>query len=292
MQAMISGHEGFIGRHFAKYLRDQGYQIWGADIKSGLDCRDVFKQDTQHYDFIVHCAAIVGGREKIEGDPLSVATDLSIDAEFFNWIIRTDQTCPIIYFSSSAAYRVDYQTRMAAHVPLKETDIDFEALGKPDMTYGWSKITGEYLAQIANKQYGRQVYVFRPFSGYGTDQDDTYPFPSFIKRALNREDPFIIWGTGEQSRDFIHVDDVIGGVMAAVDHKLLVPINLCSGQGVSFKTLAMLVTSQVGYAPKYVCDIQKPEGVFYRVGDPTLFHSIYTPTVSLVDGVIRALEGK
>lgn len=282
-KALVTGNEGFIGRHFSKHLESLGYSITGIDIKNGNDCRDFFKHDSTEYNFIVHCAAIVGGRLCIDGDPLSVATDLSIDSEFFNWLIRCNQTCPVVYFSSSAAYPVTLQSGQPYR--LRELDIDFDNIGKPDMSYGWSKITGEYLAQIANEQYKRQVYVFRPFSGYGSDQDLTYPFPSFIKRAKEKEDPFIIWGSGNQTRDFIHVDDVVEGVMATIAANYLKPINLCTGVGISFKSLADLVSNTAGYNPKIVCDSTKPEGVFYRVGNPTIFHSIYTPKISIEDGI-------
>lgn len=291
MQALITGNEGFIGRNFASYLKSKDYTIQGVDIKTGQDCRDFFKlYGHPKYDIIIHCAAIVGGRLHIEGNPLSVATDLSIDAEFFNWVISSDQTCPIVYFSSSAAYPTRLQTEANAPYSLKESDINFDLLEKPDMTYGWSKITGEYLAQVANEKYNKHVYVFRPFSGYGSDQDLTYPFPAFIKRALDKEDPFVIWGSGDQTRDFIHVDDVVNGVMATIDAGYLSPVNLCTGIGTSFVELADLVIKAAGYSPKIVCDSTKPEGVFHRVGNPKLFHGIYTPSISLMEGIMQSME--
>ncbi len=103
--------------------------------------------------------------------------------------------------SSSAAYPVNLQTSQGA-VALKESDIDFEKnLGTPDMTYGWSKLTGEFLARIAARHYGVKVVCIRPFSGYGEDQDLTYPVPAIAARAARKEDPFEVWGTGKQGRD-------------------------------------------------------------------------------------------
>ena len=88
--------------------------ITGVDIKEGNDCRDFFKTCNDQFDLIVHLAAIVGGRDTIENDPLAVGTDLSIDAEFFNWAVRTKQS-KIIYFSSSAAYQIHFQTKGSTH---------------------------------------------------------------------------------------------------------------------------------------------------------------------------------
>ena len=121
-------------------------------------------------------AAIVGGRAKIDGDPMMVALDLSIDAEFFYWVTR-HKPARVLYPSSSAAYPVSKQTEDNT-IQLAEHDIDFNNMGQPDMTYGWTKLTGEYLAHIAAKHYGIKITCIRPFSGYGEDQDLTYPIPS------------------------------------------------------------------------------------------------------------------
>ena len=164
---------------------------------------------------VFHFAAIVGGRAKIDGDPMMVALDLAIDAEFFYWICN-NKPKRVLYPSSSAAYPIDLQTDDGA-IALKETDIDFSKMGEPDMTYGWSKLTGEYLAKIAAKFYGVHITCIRPFSGYGEDQDLSYPIPAIAKRAAQKEDPFEVWGTGHQGRDFVHIEDVIDCILLAMD---------------------------------------------------------------------------
>ena len=108
MKILITGHLGFVGRSFLHYFKNN-HDITGIDLKEGKDCRDFFKHSTEQFDLIIHLAAIVGGRETIENEPLSVATDLSIDSEFFNWVIKTKQP-RVVYFSSSAAYPVHLQS--------------------------------------------------------------------------------------------------------------------------------------------------------------------------------------
>jgi len=81
-----------------------------------------------------------------------------------------------------------------------------------------AKLSGEYLAGFAAKEYGLDVIVYRPFSGYGEDQDLTYPFPSIVRRAVRRESPFVVWGSGKQLRDFIHIDDVVEAVFVTCDN--------------------------------------------------------------------------
>jgi nucleoside-diphosphate-sugar epimerase len=291
MKILITGHKGFVGSHYVKYFNEDSrdHEVIGVDIKEGNDCRDYFKSSNVRFDLIIHLAAIVGGRETIENDPLSVATDLSIDSEFFNWCIRSDQDCPIIYFSSSAAYPIRYQTKGVAK-RLSEGDINLNDMMSPDYTYGWAKLSGEYLAMFA-KQYGKKVHVFRPFSGYGETQDLDYPFPSFMKRILERHDSFEIWGDGTQVRDFIHMEDIIKATLRAVELEILDPVNLGWGIPTCFNDLAHMAFEISGHTPKYGIKhlTDKPVGVMFRCSDSSFLHSFYKPEITLEMGIERAL---
>jgi nucleoside-diphosphate-sugar epimerase len=283
MNILITGHKGFVGRNFVKALPDS--KITGIDLKDGKDCRDFFKINTEQFDLVIHLAAIVGGRATIENEPLSVATDLSIDAEFFNWVERTKPT-NVVYFSSSAAYPIDLQNDHRQH-RLSEYDLNLDAVRNPDLTYGWAKLTGEYLGQFITDS---KLFVFRPFSGYGSDQDADYPFPSFIDRALSKADPFDIWGDGEQVRDFIHIDDIVQAVLWHVQTGYFGTFNLCSGFATSFNELAKMICEEADYAPAFNHVIEKPTGVLFRVGDPDLSHQYFIPQISLRDGIRKALQ--
>ena len=288
-RALISGSDGFVGRHLIAELRDRGWDCTGVDIKSGTDARDVFRYDTSHYDLIVHCAFHVGGRAAIDGEPRMLARNLGLDAAMFDWAVRTGQG-QVLYFSSSAAYPVDIQESVTCAY-LREDDIDLVEwrIGTPDARYGWAKLTGEQLARAA-REAGLAVTVVRPFSGYGEDQDDTYPFRAIVERARQRLDPFVIWGPGTQVRDWIHVEDVIAGALAVVESGTEEPVNLCTGIGTSMLELARMCCETVGYAPTFTPLVDKPTGVAYRVGNPTRFHQYWTPKVSLDEGVRRALQ--
>jgi nucleoside-diphosphate-sugar epimerase len=289
MNILITGHKGFVGQQYVKFFSDQGHDVTGVDIKEGNDCRDFFKTCDVQFDLIVHLAAIVGGRDTIENDPLAVATDLSIDAEFFNWAVRTKQT-KVIYFSSSAAYPINLQTKGSEH-NLTESDIDLMDMSSPDFTYGWAKLSGEYLAHFA-RQYGLKVYVFRPFSGYGETQDLDYPFPSFIKRVVDQVDEFEIWGDGTQVRDFIHIEDIVEATMKAVELDIQEPINLGSGVPTSFNDLSEIIFKVAGWRPKDGIKHRKdkPVGVMYRCSDSSKMLSFYTPKISLEEGIRRSLN--
>ncbi len=244
-KVLITGGAGFVGRRFVRRFLEAGDEVHCVDpivpLTGGIhpqqgwplfnpvdypnfrfydqDCREYFKQPgSAGFDLCLHLAAIVGGRLMIENDPLAVAEDLSIDAAYWQWAKKT-RPAKTICFSSSAAYPVKYQ-QIGDFRLLKEEMIDFAGeIGVPDMTYGWSKLTCEYLAILAYQKHGLKSVCYRPFSGYGEDQDDTYPFPGICKRAIaQRGEPiFYVWGSGDQMRDFIHIEDCVDGVLRTMD---------------------------------------------------------------------------
>ena len=287
MKILITGDEGFVGTNFKKHLDSKRNSITGIDIKSGVDVRDFFAKDDTKFDVVFHLAAIVGGRATIEGNPLAVAADLAIDADLFQWALRTRPN-HIVYFSSSAAYPI-YLQRAEYKQRLKEWDINLDHIRTPDFTYGWAKLSGEMLASYARAE-GLKVSVLRPFSGYGSDQSLDYPFPSFIKRGKEKSDPFDVWGRGTQVRDFIHIEDVVRATFEAITNDVTVA-NLCTGRATSFIELAELVMMQAGYLAPIRTNPKAPVGVAYRVGDPNKMLGFYEPRISLEEGIARAFAG-
>lgn len=290
MRVLLTGSAGFIGRNLHRALDERGWDVTTCDLKAADrgDALDLFRHDRTRFDLAVHCAAIVGGRASIDGHPLGVGTNLALDSWFMRWLIRSG-TPRAVYYSSSAAYPVALQGEDSGH-RLREDDIDLERPGRPDATYGLAKLTGEQLVPYAEAE-GCRVHVLRPMSGYGTDQALDYPFPSFIARARRGDDPFEVWGNGRQVRDWIHIEDVLGATLAAVDQDVTGPVNLGTGRATSFNELARMVCSEAGYQPWIKHIAGAPDGVQYRVADPTKMLALYQPKVTLEEGIRRALKG-
>ncbi|MFF0736888.1 NAD-dependent epimerase/dehydratase family protein [Streptomyces chartreusis] len=287
MRVLLTGHRGFVGRHLYEAMDERGWLVTGIDLADGRDALDFFRRDASPWDLAIHCAAIVGGRASIDGSPLGVATNLALDAWYMRWLIRTG-TPRAVYYSSSAAYPVALQQPGDVR-RLYEEDISLAYMEEPDATYGWAKLTGEKLATYAEAE-GCRILIPRPFSGYGEDQAPCYPFPAFIQRAKRRDDPFEIWGDGSSTRDWIHIDDLIGATLALLDNEVTGPVNLGWGRATSFDELANIVTATAGYRPQLKHRLDAPQGVHHRVSDPSRMLNHYVPTVTLEEGVRRALN--
>jgi nucleoside-diphosphate-sugar epimerase len=272
VKALVTGSAGFVGRHMLRGLRDRGWFTVGVDPhgpSGGVDALDVFAARRQshdvRYDLVVHCAAQAPHRAAIDGQPATHVYNQLLDAAMFDWAIRTGQG-RVLYFSSCAAL---------------DPNLD---------DYGWTKLTGERMATSARRA-GVPVTVVRPFSGYGEDQGKDWPFRTFVERAKQHEDPFTIWGDGQQVRDWIHIDDVVAGALAVAESGTEDPVDLCTGIGTSMTALALMVCREVGYEPEFEYRLDMHGGSPYRVGSPFELSRYYRPQVSLEEGVKRALAG-
>jgi UDP-glucose 4-epimerase len=249
---------------------------------------------TPDFKDVYHLASIVGGRALIDGDPLLVSYDLAIDASLFLWATRQPKKFErILYASSSAAYPIHLQSENNA-LALKEEFIDFATnnLGRPDMTYGWSKVSGEYLARLAHEHYGLHVACVRPFSGYGEDQDLTYPVPAIGLRVAKHENPIEVWGTGEQGRDFIYIDDCIDAMFMILDKvRDGRGINIGTGRLTSFNQLIGTFLELENYVADTKRLLDKPVGVQSRYADVTILNKEigYQVTTPLKAGLKKVL---
>ncbi len=319
-KVLVTGGAGFVGRHLVRRLLERGDEVHVidslAEYTGGInpdslwplfdprdfknfnfylqDCREWFYNNKDDdFDYAFHLAAMVGGRLMIENNPLAVADDLSIDASYWQWAKET-RPKKTACFSSSAAYPISFQTE-ENYILLKESMIQFDDnIGMPDMSYGWAKLTCEYLAKLAYSKHGLKSVCYRPFSGYGEDQDDAYPFPSICKRAIKESGSkqLTVWGTGKQLRDFIHIEDCIDGILKTVDQiNNGNAINLSTGKYTSFLEFAALAAELLGYNPLVTGLSDKPAGVFARGGDTDLQKELgFIPKIDFRTGVDNALK--
>jgi len=287
--ALVTGGCGFIGRHFTKKLIELGYSVtvvdnlisnsslkpldWPLHLKCKFnyyedDILHFLEQNNIKFNLIIHAAAIVGGRETIENDPFLISRNIHIDNELFRWIEKNG--CDnLVYFSSSAVYPVKYQTtNNYKKLNLSDLSIQDDNIFLPDLTYGWSKLTGEFSLSILAKRVNTTISIYRPFSGYGEDQHGSYPFPSIMKKLLSSSDTIEIWS--DAVRDFVYIDDIVEYVLSTCFHdKKLIINNIGTGRSTSMRELATLMISILPNCTQKIIKIldDKPKGVYYRVSD-------------------------
>lgn len=320
-RALITGAAGFVGRYIHRALDLRGWDVVPVDLVTPparhvqsvrahvtrADANWIFDGQflpDARFDLVVHCAYRVGGRIGIERDLKALALNVQLDAGLFAWAVRTRQP-RVLYFSSSAAYPVELQggaevtsfgSRYREFIPnraaLYEDDIDLDDVKQPDARYGWAKLTGEQLARAASAA-GLAVHVVRPFSGYGADQAEDYPFAAIAARVRTHIDgePFEVWGPKGQTRDWIHITDVVEGALAVVAADERRPVNLCTGVATEFGDLARFMLAAAGKHGEITYREDMPTGVLHRTGNPARMHTIYKPTITLAEGVSEALRG-
>lgn len=310
MRVLITGAAGFLGRWFSKYHLEAGDDVLGIDDFSNpyaywepgirpakrviYDAGDWFAEDHETWDRAYHFASPVGGRIKIERDPLFNADAFRLDSGFIRWAVD-HVSGEAVYPSSSAVYGVRLQGDLGS-LALREDMFrpDASIWDAPDMVYGATKLIGELLAIQAADKYNLPILCIRPFSGYGEGQSLEYPIPSIINRARHRETPLMVWGSGRQTRDFIHVEDLVHATIARLDAGLVAyeAMNIGTGIPTSFVEIAALAAQIAGYDPPIITDETKPEGVANRYADVSYMSTYYTPTISLKEGLRRVMEDK
>jgi UDP-glucose 4-epimerase len=289
---LISGSSGFLGQETAKRLIQQGHNVVGVDLIPGNYTSHVQSIETFDisisYDAIFHFAAYVKGREVIENSFLSIAKNIEIDRIVLEKILK----CPprrFVYPSSSAVYPTTFQ--QTSHKPLFETDVDFSKnnIGVSDHLYGWSKLTTERMLWEIKDKINTSISIIRPFSGYGPTQSLDYPIPNLINIVKNNPSNIEVWGTGEQTRDFVYIDDIINTLeWCLTDTAKFRITNIGTGIATSFKEVIKLAYQLIYNEPllNINCKLEKPVGVLNRYCDPSLQqHLGIYPKISLEQGL-------
>ena len=296
MRVLITGVSGFLGSWFLNHfiVAGEGHDIHSMDIVPHPKGLPIDQQDMEAWlaefdedvDIAFHFAAPVGGRMKIEYDPMYNADAFRLDSVFFRWAVRHAKLA--VYPSSSAVYPVALQGHKNPRMLNEGYQMaEGPSWSTPDELYGFSKLAGEYMAWKAHQRHGLSTLIIRPFTGYGPGQSMDYPVPSILRRALLHEDPLTVWGSGDQRRDYVYVTDIVDATMKRIEAGVdgVEVMNIASGWGVPFRDVAAAAARLAGYEPEIVNDPTKPEGVFARWGDNQRMLRYHKPEVSLPQGL-------
>jgi UDP-glucose 4-epimerase len=270
LRVLVTGGAGFIGSHLVKALVKAGHQVRVLDnLSTGsvenladvLDAIEFVRGDVSDYgavesavrgvDAVVHLAALIDVAESVEKPDLYFGVNVR---GTYNVAKASRNINTFVFASSSAVYGEPIRVLIPEDHPLM-----------PKSPYAASKISGEAFVQAFANQYGFRPVILRLFNVYGPKQSRAYAgvIIEFIRR-VSRGEPPIIFSDGEQTRDFIHVGDVVEAIMLSLRNERVRGVfNIGSGEGVTINHLARLILKLMGredlkpiYAPPRPGDIR------------------------------------
>lgn len=260
-------------------------------LKLDLEKPEEAREAVQGQEVVIHLAATIGGRGYIEAHPADCTQNFSINLN----VIRAAQQAGadrLAYASSACVYPQSLQEKYDSDYLLKEDDAFKDGWANCDKEYGWGKFSGEQILWAYHKQYGLKGSITRYVTAYGPRENDTHAIIALIRRALLKENPYVVWGTGEQDRDFTYVDDIVTGTLLACE-KITdgTPVNLGTAKRYKLKEAAKMVLELCGHRAPIYFDKTKPEGVLSRALDITRTQKLlgWAPSISLNDGLLETI---
>jgi UDP-glucose 4-epimerase len=327
---LVTGGAGFIGSHLVDKLLEIGanvtiadnlskgslnniFEVWNkhglkfskkidgnkihADghtfIKCDLEDRSQVREVVNNQDIVIHLAATIGGRGYIDTHPAECCQNFAINHNVFSEAYKAGVE-RVHYSSTACVYPIDLQSKYDSSYLLKEEDAFKHGWANCDGEYGWSKFMGEIELQAFHKEYGLKCSITRYVTAYGERENDTHAIIALIRKAVERNDPYVVWGTGEQDRDFTYVSDIVEATLLATE-KITdgTPINVGTSIRYKIKDVVNKILEFTGHKPsRIIFDESKPTGVASRALDISRAKQLlgWSPKVSLEEGLKRTIK--
>jgi UDP-glucose 4-epimerase len=246
-------------------------------------------------DVVFHLAALHGGRGYIDSHPAQCCSNMILDQLVFEEAQRANVE-RVCFASSACVYPSYLQEETGSAYRLREEDANPFVRDKAfaDLEYGWAKLMGEMALKAYHKQYGIKTSAVRIFTAYGPRENETHAIIALIAKAFVKMDPYVIWGTGEQDRNFTYVQDIVDAlVLAAEKIEDGSPVNAGRDDRITINQAAELVFGIGRWRPRQVHhDLSKPQGVASRAADLTRAKRVlgWEPKVSYAEGFKKTFE--
>jgi len=283
---LIAGGTGLVGANLTKKLSKFDGNILSTyfskepaflkecyrrfDFTKFEDCVEA----TKDMDYVFICAAQIFGSKVMKENPTaSILPNLNVNVGLLD-ACKKNKVEKVMLISSSTVYQ-------QAFYPIREDQLNLNE--SPYSTYvsvGWLNRYIEQLACLYHKIYNIKIGIVRATSIYGPydqfDDEKSHVIPALIKRALKKENPYVVWGTGNGVRDFIYVDDFIEMILDVFDHHCLAdPINIGNGESMNVKKVVEIILDIANHRVTPVYDETKPTTIPYRRLDLTKFNSLF-----------------
>jgi UDP-glucose 4-epimerase len=265
--------------------------IYKGDLKDKSFTKSMMKD----VDVVFHLAALHGGRGYIHTHPAQCCTNMILDQLVFEEANNAgiDRVC---FASSACVYPSYLQEETGSNYLLKEEDADPFVRDKAfaDLEYGWAKLMGEMALKAYHRQYGLKTSSVRIFTAYGPRENETHAIIALIAKAFIKMDPYVVWGTGEQDRNFTYVDDIVEALINSSE-KITDGSTVNAGRDdrITINQTVELIFKLVNWKPKEVVhDLTKPQGVASRAADLTRSREIlnWEPEISYEEGFKKTID--
>lgn len=271
------------------YETDNGHKFIFIDFQEYHETIKAFKD----HEIVFHLAAHFGGRGFIDTHPADCCENFSINQNVIKASkeVRVDR---LQFASTACVYPSDLQKDYNSKYLLKEIDAFKNEWGNADREYGWAKLMGELTLVAFYQQYGLKSSITRYVTAYGPWENDTHAIIALIGRAIDKKDPYVIWGSGKQDRDFTYVDDIVSGTLAACEYITdAQAVNLGTSKRYTMVESVNMIFDILNWKPKKIIfDKTKPEGVKTRALDIKKAKRLlnWEPQYSFKEGLEKTIE--
>jgi GDP-L-fucose synthase len=306
-KVLVTGGAGFIGANLIERLLKERCQVRATlhshppviqndsieYIQTDLTRPEACRKAVREQDFVFMAAAQTSGAAVMAKTPLAHVTPNVLMNTLLLEAAHQAGVKKVLFISSSAAYPPTGER------PVKEDEM-FDADPYPAYySVGWMKRYAEILCKIYAEEVDPPMatVVVRPSNIYGPydkfDPETSHVTSALIRRVAQKQNPLSIWGTGEDVRDLIYIDDFLEGMLLAfqkTDNYLAV--NIASGEGVSVKEVLQMLLKLDGQSNSQVqFDASKPQMIPVRLVDPQLAKQKlgFQSQISLEDGLRQTL---
>lgn len=308
---LVTGGASFIGSHLVDALIKRGARIRVVDdlssgkienirdhINSGIvefvqaDLREpsIAEQVTRDQDVVFHLAADHGGRGYVDLHQGACAGNLALDGMVF-LACKKNGVEKIVYASSGCVYPNHIQNNPEEILYLTE-----DMVGPPyesDNIYGWAKLMAEMTLKAYSKDFGIKTASCRYFTVYGERGIENHAVIAMIARSFIKQDPFEVWGTGEQIRNWTYVGDIVEGtILAAEKIDDGTAVNLGTMERTRVIDAVKEVMNYTGYNAEIKFNTNMPTGPYNRVADNSLAKKLlnWEPKMKFMDGLHKTID--
>jgi len=310
-KVLVTGGASFIGSHLVDVLVEKGAKVSVVDdlssgklenIQEHIDAKtieftkadlresDVAKDAIKGITVVFHLAADHGGRGYVDKHQVACSTNLLLDGLVFK-ACHEFGVKKVVFASSGCVYPNYLQNDPKEEIHLKEDIVKppYDA----DNIYGWAKLMAELTLKAYYKECGMHSASCRYFTVYGEQGVENHAVIAMIARAFIGQNPFVVWGTGEQVRNWTYVGDIVRGtILAAECIDDGTAVNLGTMERVRVIDAAKEVLRYTGHKAKIELHPEMPTGPYNRVADNSLAKKLlgWEPQVKFIDGLHRTTD--